>query len=440
MSEKPFIREVSFDEKSLHLSYMKKEVAMKRSLFLFLITMVMGLGSLMAQSGSVLITGIVKDKETRRELVNANVSVRGTSIGTVSNADGVFSIKVSEEDVHRGLVISHIGYRNAYLTVEELTAPKKRLSVWMTPSTLSLNEINVFGGDPLALVEQAIRKIPVNYADKDNMFSAFYRETIQKRNRYIGISEAVLDVYKTDYKRRDVSYDKVQLLKGRRLASQKKSDTLAVKIVGGPTIPINMDVVKNNNDFLGMDLIYCYRFSMQIPVSIDNRMQYVIRFVPAVDLDFALFKGMLYIDQETLAITRAEFQLDMSDKDKAVRAILRKKPAGLRFRLQEVNYLVTYRYLEGKSYLNYLRNEIRFKCDWKRRLFASTFTTTTEMVMVDRTDDPEEGIRRKDSFRPQEIFYDMVDEYWNEDFWKDYNIIEPTESLESAVKKLKKKQ
>lgn len=32
----------------------------------------------------------------------------------------------------------------------------------------------------------------------------------------------------------------------------------------------------------------------------------------------------------------------------------------------------------------------------------------------------------------------MVDVYWNEDFWKAYNIIEPTESLEHAVSKLKK--
>lgn len=32
----------------------------------------------------------------------------------------------------------------------------------------------------------------------------------------------------------------------------------------------------------------------------------------------------------------------------------------------------------------------------------------------------------------------MVKEYWNEDYWKDYNIIEPTESLENAVKKLRK--
>jgi hypothetical protein len=111
---------------------------------------------------------------------------------------------------------------------------------------------------------------------------------------------------------------------------------------------------------------------------------------------------------------------------------------GLRFKLQEVSYLVTYRYQDGKSYLNYLRNTIRFKCDWKKRLFSSTFTTSTEMVMVDRNDRPEERIRMKDAFKQRDVFYDVVEEYWNEDFWKDYNIIEPTESLESAVKKLKK--
>ena len=62
------------------------------------------------------------------------------------------------------------------------------------------------------------------------------------------------------------------------------------------------------------------------------------------------------------------------------------------------------------------------------------------MVMVDRNDRPEERIRMKDAFKQREVFYDVVDVYWNEDFWKDYNIIEPTESLESAVKKLKKQK
>jgi len=177
---------------------------------------------------------------------------------------------------------------------------------------------------------------------------------------------------------------------------------------------------------------------MLLPVSIDDRMQYAIRFEPRVVLEFALYRGTLYIDQESLAITRAEFELDMTDKDKATQFVLKKKPAGLRFNLQGVSFLVTYRQQDGKSYLNYMRNEVRFKCNWKRKLFASTYTTTTEMVMVNREEQPEENIRYRDSFKQGEIFYDKVDEYWNEDFWRDYNIIEPTESLESAVKKLKK--
>jgi hypothetical protein len=222
------------------------------------------------------------------------------------------------------------------------------------------------------------------------------------------------------------------------LQSQKSSDTLAVKIAGGPNMPVFLDVVKNGEDILNVNMFHCYRFAMQIPMSIDDRMQYVVAFEPRVILDYPLYRGLLYIDQKTLAITRAEFQLDMSDEEKSARFILRKKPLGLRFKLQEVSYLVTYRYQDGKSYLNYLRNTIRFKCDWKKRLFSSTFTTSTEMVMVDRNDRPEERIRMKDAFKQRDVFYDVVEEYWNEDFWKDYNIIEPTESLESAVKKLKK--
>lgn len=50
----------------------------------------------------------------------------------------------------------------------------------------------------------------------------------------------------------------------------------------------------------------------------------------------------------------------------------------------------------------------------------------------------ERVIARRDAFKSKQIFYDVVKEYWNEDYWKDYNIIEPTESLENAVKKLRK--
>lgn len=177
---------------------------------------------------------------------------------------------------------------------------------------------------------------------------------------------------------------------------------------------------------------------MERPVSIDERMQYVIRFTPKEKVDYALFQGLLYIDQETLSFSKAEFELDMSDKNKATRAILRKKPRGLHFKPQEMAFTVTYRLDDGISYLNYIQTKTRFKCDWKRRLFSSGYTTYAEMVMVDREDKTDRAISRKAAFGNSDVFYDKVTDYWDADFWKGYNIIEPTETLDKAVKKLKK--
>ena len=203
------------------------------------------------------------------------------------------------------------------------------------------------------------------------MLTGFYRETVQKGRRYINISEAIIDVYKTSYEDMTTTRDRVQVLKGRRLLSQKVSDTLGVKLAGGPTLSIYVDIVKNQDALLDMETLNYYDFFMEEPVQIDNRQQYVISFRPRVVLPYALYYGKLYIDRDKLSFTRAEFSLSMDNKVKAVQAILAKKPYGLRFKPQELSFLVTYKDMDGKTYLNYIRNRIRFKCDWKRKLFST---------------------------------------------------------------------
>ena len=387
--------------------------------------------------GYFTVTGVVRNKDDRKKLENVNVSVPGTNIGTVTNSDGLFSLKIKDAEIVRGLEVSHIGYLNTQISLKE-NKNLSALTVWMMPAPNLLSEIVIFGNNARGIVEEAIRKIPVNYSPNENMLTTFYRETVQKRRRYISVSEAVIDVYKTAYNDRVPVKDKVQLQKGRRLLSQKTSDTLAVKVVGGPSLAIYLDVVKNQDALLNMGDLDYYEFHIEEPVNFDNRMQYVISFRPKVNLMYALFYGKLYIDFEKLAFTRAEFSLDMKNKTKAVEAILHKKPLGLQFKPQEVSYLVTYKEQNGKTYLNYIWNTIRFKCDWKKRLFSSGYTVYSEMVVTDRQEDNFTAISNKTAFKEKQVFYDLVDEYWNEDFWKEYNIIEPTESLEHAVSKLKK--
>ena len=398
--------------------------------------------ALMAQESDtemVTIQGVIRDKESRQVIYNANIAVVGSNIGTVSNADGVFVLKVPKGELDDGLLVSHVGYLNSRITMESITQQEEQLKIWLRPSTEWLYEVNVYGGDPRDLVKQAIEKIEANYADRDNMYRAFYRETVQKGRRYIGVAEAVMDVYKTEYRFRDIFRDRSQLLRGRRLVSQRAKDTLSVKLAGGPVTPVYLDVVKNADELLSINQLDNYLFLMDKPTSLDNRMQYVVAFYPQKSLNYALYIGKLYIDQSTLSFTRVEFEMDLSNRAKATNTILQKKPLSLRFRPLEVSYVVTYRQQNGKTYLNYIRNNIRFKCDWKKRLFSSTYTTTSEVVMVDRDEAPVNGIKSRNSFKRTQVFDDIVDEYWDPDYWKDYNIIEPTESLDTAVKKLRKR-
>lgn len=414
-------------------------------------------------NSGITITGTVRDRETRKRMENVTVTLVGTSIGTVTNADGVFSLKISGALTSRNLEFSHIGYQNTSMLIpanSEITAfssdsnpnstsstkqtdtqifsANHTVTIWMTPTARQLDEALIFGADARQLVEEALRNIPENYPLANNQLQSFYRETVQKGQRYISVSEAMMDVYKTPYLRRDPDRDRVRLTKARRLMSQKASDTLAVKVEGGPTQSLYLDIVKNPDILFNLQTLDYYSFILEPYEMMDGRIQYVIRFEPRAIVDYALCEGRIYIDREELAITRAEYFLDVSDIDKATSAILRKKPFGIRFRPLEVHQVVQYKLQGDVAYLSYIRNEIRFKCDWKRRLFSSVYTARSEMVVVERDEQPQNPISRQEAFKSSQIFYDMVNVYWDEDFWKDYNIIEPTESLENAVKKLRR--
>lgn len=130
-----------------------------------------------------------------------------------------------------------------------------------------------------------------------------------------------------------------------------------------------IDLIKNKELLLDKAEMENYSFRFGEPVMIDNRPHHQVNFQPRLLLPYALYFGSLYIDKETMAITRAEFNLSMDDRSKATRAMLRKKPFGLRFKPEQMTFLIAYKQHDGRSYLNYVRNEVRFKCDWKRRLF-----------------------------------------------------------------------
>ena len=378
------------------------------------------------------VNGIVKDASTGRPLKSVNISIPGSHISTVTNEEGMFSIKAKERP--KQLRFSHIGFQTARRATPE---DGKTMSVRLTPNTVVLKDVVVTMDDPEKIVRLAISKIPDNYSMTAEQDRCFYRETAQKRKKFIYIAEAVTDMYKTGYNR-DIHTDRVAIHRGRRIVSPKASDTLTVKVIGGPVQATILDVVKNRPFLLCDEELKFYYMKMDTPVLIGDRPQYVIAISPKYRTDYALFYGQLYIDKETLSFTRISLELDMSDRETATRAMLVRKPLGVKFRPKEMSILINYTYDEGVSRLSYLSTLFRFNCDWKKRLLSTSFTAINEMVVTDRSLSGFTPIRRKDSFSEHESLFDQQTNFSDEDFWKDYNIIEPTESLEKAIHRIVK--
>jgi hypothetical protein len=383
------------------------------------------------------INGVVLDRQTGRTLSHVSVTAEGGKEHTVTNDDGRFSLKTQR--IPQYIQLSHIGYKTRRQQIQH--GQTSNLRIMMAVNTVGLHEVVVTRNDPLEIVKAAMDRIEKNYPQKPELVRCFYRETARRGSRFISVAEAVTDMYKTGYSR-GPERDAVAILKGRRLMSMKARDTLGVKIQGGPVMPLMVDIAKNREYVLKAEDFGLYDFSMDMPALIDDRLQYVVSMQPKMHTMYPLMYGKLFIDQETLAFTRAELQLDVSNWRSASDYMLVKKPFGLRFRPKELTVTIVYTTdTQGVTRMSYVRNEMRFNCDWKRRLFASPFTTVSEMVVTDRRQMGEEVKRPKgrNSFGIRERFYDKVEYFEDPDFWADYNIIEPTESLENAIGKLKKK-
>jgi len=377
------------------------------------------------------VRGKVTDAVSGKALEAVAVSIPGSHIATVTNADGEYIIKSS---VPIGeLEFSYLGYRTEKRRVSESSS---RADVRLFSEAIPLEEALVIVGNPWEIMRAAERQIRENFPTEPELLECFYRETIRKRSRYTQICEAVARLYKSSYTR-NVYGDRAALEKSRVLLSQKRSDTLSIMVMGGPTQALMLDAVKNPDIFLDPETLRLYRLDMDQTAYIDGRPQFVIKLSPGAMSEFPLYFGTVYIDRETLAFSRIELSLDVSDKGAATRMMLVRKPRGLRFTPKELSLTASYRSVEGKSRLAYLRTNFRFNCDWKKRLFSTPYTVVNELVVTDKRPEAK-PIARAEMFSTRDYLTEKSASFLDPDFWKAYNIIEPSESLEHAIGRLKK--
>lgn len=410
-----------------------------KTIGMFLFLFFLGISPVLPQvidQGYYSISGVVRDARSRQPIAFASIFVPGASIGTVTNLDGAFTLKVQKLLNATHFVVSHIGYHSLRLSISEQVGTGRVF--FLEPHSVTLPEFVVRPDNPRELVRLAISRIPHNYPSQAQRLTGFYREAIKQRREYVSIAEAVVDIDQTAYSSR-AARDRVKIVQARKSGDVKRMDTLVVKLQGGPHVAMLLDVVKNPNVILDAEILEYYHYEFQDVVIIDGRTNYVIGFRPAVILDYPLYKGRLFIDVQDMGFSMAEFSLDLSNIEKAAASFIVRKPPRLRFTPTRTNYLVTYKRIDEQYFLNYVRSEMEFFADWRRRIFRTSYTVMSEMAITERIPEASGRFALRDVFRPSFILSDMVMSYFDQAFWGDYNVIEPDESIESAIQRFNRR-
>ncbi len=379
--------------------------------------------------------GRIIDASAGNPVIFASVFIRGSSIGTVTNTDGEFLIKVPKSMTGGELGINHLAYQAVFVPISGLQAADNVIELEHTP--FPIEEVTIKNENPLSLIRAAKSKIAENYGTEPKMFTAFYRETIKKNRSYVAVSEAILDVYKAPY--RSLETDRVRIYKGRRSRDVQKMDTVMFKLQGGPYIAFMLDIAKNNWELLSEDFFNLYDYSMGGIVEINDQRAYVIHFDQNDYVDAPLYKGNYYISTEDLAFVGIEFSISPKKIDQASEFLIRKKPLGMRIDVLAANYLIKYRKIDDLWYLNYVRSELKLRTRWKRKLFGSVYSTMSEMAVTDIDSENINKIKYRESTRFSDIFVDQLGDFEDPEFWGDYNIIKPEESIEIAIERIMKR-
>lgn len=386
-----------------------------------------------------IVYGKVTDSSDGHSLAFASVTHVVSGVSNVSNSEGFFSLKlpmeVSPEDEIR---VSFLGYVTATLRVEDFSesSPDKPHGIRLPPVSFTLDPAVIRSIEPLSLLMEAYDKVKDNYPSVTTGITAFYREIIRRQSgRYLALSEAVLDINKASYT--SFQNDRARIFKGRASTDYRAADSILIRFRGGVVAALDMDNVKN--PFAGVwlrEVERHYRFAMGEPVLRDGLFFYVVTFTQIDGSEEILYSGRLYIESESLAIGRIELSLNVKGREeKAAGIMVVKRPPDTRFYVTKADYAVNYKRFGDTWHYDYSLMRIYLSSRKGKSFFRNNYVITGEMAVTAHNEAPAR-IGADERIRFKDFLSEKVGDFRDDDFWGDYNVIEPDKSIDAVIRRI----
>ncbi len=438
--------------------------------------------------------GKVADFLTFQPIESASVYIENTTIGSITNADGNFVLKVPQQHLQDTLVISSIGYKSFKVIISEF---ENGSDIFLEEDVASLDEV-VIVADPRpttgnGIVERAIEKLPKNLPEQAYLQKGFLRHKERNKKEYKWLIESAITLYDSSYAAgakdnlkinvdetrksydlRDVdslftysAYLKSMNSKASNLNRNSIKTSSLIEAIKWNDSRVNglenlfkgkLNLVRNSNvsgALLGKNMLEKHQFELDTILVDNGRKIYKIKIEKGADFvglntpniynEGFEPKGWIYIYYDNYAIKKVEYELVAASD-------VQKKRSKSLFDTQTIHKLVmTYKDYDGKMYPNYIyyetpklvntgdRSSDRIKTEAEPGFDKDEqyYYTIQEILFSDIIQEPElikQELQQNDW--SADIFSSKP---YNEAFWKNYNVLLESKEEEKLIQDLSKR-
>jgi len=363
----------------------------------------------------VLIQGRIVDAQTGEALSYATVSVKKLGIGTASNLDGDFSLKVPAGGANEKLNFNFMGYTAQEMNIADITG---RLNILLVPSSYEIAEVVVLPGDYIGdLLRKAYKSIPENYPTKSTLCDGFYRETQRLNDSlFLYFNEAVLNVYKNTYGK-DLNFGQIRVEKSRKNVFPGIDSINDVRFYNGPHFPNDLDIVFSRWDFIKPSELKNWVYEMESSQSDLYVITFKNRKAPNSN-----FRGRMFINKDNMAyegfeLKRAGLSVFSQNASSDATYIPGNTTAKIGYVEQDGLY--------NLAYITYKTTGVNTAS--KKRIYKDIEYVTTSVKTDSVSPIP---------FSQQFDYYDILSieaENYDQSYWKDYNVLQENSNLSAQT-------
>lgn len=245
--------------------------------------------------------GYVLDKSTNAPLSYANISIKGTTRGTISNDEGFFQLKLTEEmSFPVSIIISYIGYSDK----EVVFTDSNKKTIYLEFQSNMLPSVVVRPNFEEYLITKAWESRKNNYPFKGARHKGFLRQTVSKGDSIKYLGEAVIDYYKGSYAHIGKE-NQIEILKFRKFTDEQNYED-SIRLFGAPFYVYSLDFVKIKSSIIDPQQLNKYEYEYTESIYFQGSPHYKIKYKSKT----SAISGYILINEKDYAISHIVFKND----------------------------------------------------------------------------------------------------------------------------------